>query len=113
MDSGPHKLKPTTADNPAGHITMDARGRNIWQWKDEQLDSTTIMLRRLENDELSLEPTRQVRAVAADKRSAREKLRSRASARPADENNDDNAELRIDTTLTVNMGGGFNPYDNS
>jgi hypothetical protein len=113
MNSGPHNLKPTTADNAAGRISVDARGRNIWQWKDEQLDSTTIMLRRLENNDLSLEPTRQLRAVAAGKSAVKDKQRNRSSARRGADRDDDSGELRIDTTLSVNMGGGFNPYDNS
>ncbi|MDX1563559.1 MAG: hypothetical protein R3305_11565, partial [Gammaproteobacteria bacterium] len=46
---------------PAGHVTVDSRGRNVWQWDDKQLDSTTIMLRRLDNPELELEATRRLR----------------------------------------------------
>jgi hypothetical protein len=107
MDSGPHRLKPDSADNPAGRVIVDARGRNVWQWKDEQLDSTTIMLRKLDNSSLALEPTRQVRKI--DDSEAKDG-RPR-SARGKRRGGDDRTSLSIDTTMSVEMGGGFNPYD--
>ena len=49
---------PDPASGAAGHVTIDSRGHNVWQWNDDQLDSTTMMLASLENDALALEPTR-------------------------------------------------------
>ena len=71
MESGRDKkgeqpgAKPTgkpagKPDTPGGRITVDGRGRNIWKWENEH-DSTSILLKQLENDALALEPTRNLR----------------------------------------------------
>lgn len=101
------KLRPAAAGNQAGHVAVDSRGRNVWQWNDSQLDSTTIMLKRLENDELELEPTRRVRAQSGQDPSdadASERKRRRRSI---------GGEPTLDETFSVDMGGGFDPYNRS
>ncbi|HVS22745.1 MAG TPA: hypothetical protein VMU03_03385 [Gammaproteobacteria bacterium] len=47
-------------EQPAGRVEFDNRGRNVWRWAREALDSTSILLKRLENKDLALEPTRKV-----------------------------------------------------
>jgi hypothetical protein len=101
------KLTPAVGGNSAGHVAADSRGRNVWQWNDSQLDSTTIMLQRLENDELELEPTRRVRAqsgAAPSSGDARDRKRRRRSS---------SDELTLDETFRVDQGGGFDPYNRS
>ena len=54
------KLRPTTRHR-AGRVIQDARGNNVWQWNGQtgvfELDSTTIMLKRLDNEDLALAET--------------------------------------------------------
>jgi hypothetical protein len=56
---------PVPAETPveesrAGRVVVDARGRNVWQWAKAALDSTSILLKRLENKDLAIEPTQKV-----------------------------------------------------
>lgn len=97
--------------NSAGRVAVDGRGRNVWQWNEEQLDSTTIMLSRLDNDSLELEPTRSVpipgaKPAADDRRKKRDGRRESCSE-----------GLGIDATLNIEAGagagGGFDPYNRS
>jgi hypothetical protein len=50
----------------AGHVEVDARGRNVWRWAREGIDSTSVLLKGLENKDLALEPTQKVPVVPAD-----------------------------------------------
>ena len=65
---GDDSEKSAVQDHPdaVGHVVVDSRGRNVWQWDDEQLDSTSILLKRLDNDALAIEPTRRVPIHKAD-----------------------------------------------
>lgn len=68
-DKAAEKPAPTSG---TGRVTVDSRGRNVWQWENEN-DSTSLLLKQLENDALALEPTRNFRRPdvgAADKPSA-------------------------------------------
>ena len=94
-----------------GKVAVDLRGRNVWQWNDDQLDNTAIMLQRLENPELALEPTRKARRLKADaagnvrQPSARERSPSKSA--------DESVTLNIEQTFSVKVGGGFDPYNSS
>jgi hypothetical protein len=46
-----------------GRVEVDGRGRNVWRWAREGIDSTSVLLKGLENDDLALEPTRKVPVV--------------------------------------------------
>jgi hypothetical protein len=83
-------------DNPAGKVVSDAGGTR-WEWNGEEEDPTTLLLRRLNNDELSLEKTNIARPGAPRKREAAAK---RLSLGIAEDSNPD-------------AGGGFNPYNSS
>lgn len=131
MDTGRNKQLPTHG----GRVVIDSRGRNVWQWNDDQLDSTSIVLKRLDNTALALEPTRQVRklgkaeegnsfdaqgrASAAPRRSsaaARGRAASSAQARsnaPGSNADSFSGELRIEQTFKLKLGGGFDPYNRS
>ena len=59
-----HRQKPikvgTTRDSAAGRIEHEG-GRNVWRWKKTSPnDSTSVLLKQLDNDELQLEPTARV-----------------------------------------------------
>jgi hypothetical protein len=84
----------TGKDDSPGRVQIDQRGRNVWHWNDDQMDSTSILLKRLENTELELEPTRKVRA--------------QKSAAPAGKD-----DLDYTATLGTGSDGGFDPYNRS
>ena len=68
------KLTPAVGGNSAGHVAADSRGRNVWQWNDSQLDSTTIMLQRLENTRAAASFAALAVSRGADKRKARSRI---------------------------------------
>ena len=93
------KLLIPVRQNDAGGVVIDARGRNVWQWKDEQLDSTSVVLKRLENAALELESTSKV-PVGKDQKDAKRRGAARGKS-------PDNISLDVD----VDEGGGFDPYN--
>lgn len=44
-------------------IVFDRRGNPVWEWSAEEGDSTSVLLRKLDNDALALEPTRRTPAL--------------------------------------------------
>jgi hypothetical protein len=118
---------PTSSGQSAGRVQVDGRGRNVWHWNDTQIDSTSILLKRLENNELELEPTRKVpiqkdgdadaHAASSGKASARDPSRRDTAARkpePRPGKASGRAELSYSDTLSIDLGGGgFDPYNRS
>jgi hypothetical protein len=51
------------AKPPAGRIEFDSRGNSVWRWARDVLDSTSILLKRLDNTDLSLEQTAKLPAA--------------------------------------------------
>ena len=102
------KLLIPTRQSEAGGVVVDAHGRNVWQWKDEQLDSTSVVLQRLENDALELESTRKV-PVAKPPRDAN----LRRDSKPAKDSKRERRGARetLSATFEVDKGGGFDPYN--
>ena len=101
-------MKPNSAPVP-GRVAIDDRGRNVWQWNDNQLDSTTIMLQRLDNSALTLEPTftvRRARIQGLDQDQP-------APAERRSPNSANGVEIEIEQTFSVKLGGGFDPYNRS
>jgi hypothetical protein len=98
------------SQEPAGRVEFDSRGNSVWRWARDVLDSTSILLKRLENKDLALEPTQTVPVIGSKKvakpgntsdptRSAKAKPRpSRSLTLEAEEGGRD-------------KGGGFNPYN--
>ena len=96
------------SEEPAGRVEFDSRGNSVWRWARDVLDSTSILLKRLENKDLALEPTHTVpvlgsknlgRPVSSDpSRSAKARRPSRSLSLEVEEGGRD-------------KGGGFNPYN--
>jgi hypothetical protein len=101
------QIDPSASSAP-GRIAVDSRGRNVWQWNPDQLDSTTIMLKSLENSDLALEPTRRIRRPETETGNA-----GRAKSRAAAGDGERTGELKIEQTLSFKLGGGFDPYNSS
>jgi hypothetical protein len=111
------KLLIPVRQSEAGGVVVDLRGRNVWQWKDEQLDSTSVVLQRLENDALELEPSRKVKKVGPGKESSRsgDARGSRDTKRSSDAPSKRRPEPGLNFTTEVggrDEGGGFDPYNN-
>jgi hypothetical protein len=68
-DQDAEQLKPPApepAAEPVGRVEVDARGRNVWRWARDVIDSTSVLLKRLDNKDLALEPTQKVPVARAD-----------------------------------------------
>jgi hypothetical protein len=126
MTNDTQKILIPVTQNPAGGVVIDSRGRNVWQWKDEQLDSTSIVLKRLENDALQLEPTRRVKKLAEQEaQRSGDRERKGDPRKPGDANRPGDARakgakserngpgLNLSTDIDYNAGGGFDPYNRS
>lgn len=90
--------EPTSGadQEPAGRVEFDKRGKAVWRWARELLDSTSILLKRLENADLALEPTRKV-PVMQDPNA------QRRGGTPQ--------ELSLSAAEGRDSGGGFDPYN--
>jgi len=121
MDTAKNKQLKQESGHAPGRIVIDGRGRNVWQWSDDQLDSTTIMLQRLDNSALALEPTRSVRRPAIGQDSGEGKADGADAARSRDRRSrtgdsrsgtKGSGRFDIEHTFKVKAGGGFDPYNN-
>ena len=107
-------IETTTPEQPAsqepvGRVEFDSRGNSVWRWARDVLDSTSILLKRLENADLAIEPTQKVPVLGSKKlskpgntsdptKSAKSKRGTPLSLADEDEGGRD-------------QGGGFNPYN--
>jgi hypothetical protein len=107
MDTGRNKTLDSGKHPASGRISTDCVGRNVWQWDGEEVDSTTIMLSRLENSALALEPTRKLPRpeLTSGATGARSSARSRDSEK--------GSPLTLEPTGKLRSGGGFDPYNRS
>lgn len=90
---------PADDRRPPGHVEFDGRGNSVWCWDREQGDSTSILLKRLHNDSLQLEPTRPVPILGKRRQDAKRPARARDGS--AD-------DIALEDTSS---GGGFDPYN--
>jgi|SRR5262245_56441915 len=85
-------------DNAAGKVVKDEAGSR-WEWDKAQQDDTSRLLRKLNNDELTIEQTN----IRPKPFSARGTRRTSVPAPPSKPLKQPERE----------PGGGFDPYDNS
>jgi hypothetical protein len=96
------------ASEPAGRVEFDSRGNSVWRWATDLLESTSVLLKRLDNRELKLEPTQKVPVMRAN--AARPKgTPPRGESRAADA--DDEAPRHPAAKRQGGPGGGFDPYN--
>ena len=96
------------SQEPAGRVEFDSRGNSVWRWARDVLDSTSILLKRLENKDLALEPTQTVPVIGSKK-----------LAKPGNTSDPTrSAKSRTSRSLSLeaeeggrDKGGGFNPYN--
>src|SRR5688572_17014249 len=98
MPSGDKWIR-SVKDNPAGKVVADPEG-NRWEWQSD--DETAHLLKKLNNDELSIEKTDlHPRPKAGAGKTA-------APLKPAP-----TATAGNSLRPARDKGGGFNPYDHS
>ena len=85
--------------SPAGRVEIDSRGNSVWRWARDVLESTSVLLKRLENHDLALEPTQKVPIARAAK-----KAPGKAERRGA-------TSLSVEEPTRPDNGGGFDPYN--
>ena len=102
---------------------VDSRGRNVWQWAKAAVDSTSILLKRLENKDLAIEPTQKVPVMrGADPKAATKvppaverAAPTKPGAKPADHRAAQKGAKRPDPfggkSRGDKGGGGFDPYN--
>lgn len=107
----------TTDHGAAGRIEVDRQGNRVWRWAREVLDSTSILLKRLENQDLALEPTQKVQVVPAATKPAPAARTSKGGAKPAKDDSKP-AKRKEPVQLSVarepgerDTAGGFDPYN--
>jgi hypothetical protein len=124
---GPPPSEAAVDEGRPGRVVVDNRGRNVWQWaKKAALDSTSILIKRLENTDLALEPTQRVPVVPnappgkpqvpASAKTAAKPTEGRLGhkANPADARSQKPAkpaEPARGARRVADSGGGFDPYN--
>jgi hypothetical protein len=117
----PAPESPAADEGRAGRVVVDARGRNVWQWARAALDSTSLLLKRLENKDLALEPTQKVPIMSgAGPGNAKSPVpgKQTARAKPGAQTVEDEAEKKpakrpdpMRGQVRRDGGGGFDPYN--
>ena len=105
-----------TVSEPAGKVEVDSEGNRVWRWAREVLENTSVMLKRLENKDLALEPTQKIPVVGGVDAAQKKK-------QPGYRGDDDDA-LRVEDDDDARArhpaarkdggrdgGGGFDPYN--
>jgi hypothetical protein len=97
---------PTTAER-AGKVVVDSRGHNVWRWARDVIESTSVLLKRLENKDLALEPTQKVPIVRGRESAQKPSVpHEKAAAKPTVGKR--HPALQPDRG---SKGGGFDPYN--
>jgi hypothetical protein len=92
-----------TGVQPAGRVEFDSRGNSVWRWAKDVIDSTSILLKRLENKDLAIEPTQKVPVIG--------KAGKGDGADTGDKRSTRRAELGLAEPGGRDSGGGFDPYN--
>ena len=97
-----------TVSEPAGKVEVDSEGNRVWRWAREVLENTSVLLKRLENKDLALEPTQKI-PVAGGVDTAQKKKQPGYRG-----DDDDDARARHPAARKDggrDGGGGFDPYN--
>ena len=63
-------------------LEIDSHGNRVWRWAKEVLESTSVLLKRLDNKDLELEPTQKVPVMGGADRTRQKQPPSSRSAAP-------------------------------
>jgi hypothetical protein len=103
-DSSRDKPTVTTDHGSAGRLEVDAAGNKVWRWASDSSESTSILIKKLDNTNLSLEPTLKVPVVGGGATNAPTRNAPAPSANPKPR------PLSV-TTDKRDRDGGFDPYN--
>ena len=112
----PAQTEPEPTER-AGRVEVDSRGRNVWRWARDVIESTSVLLKRLENKDLALEPTQKVpivRGAAAVPKGSKQVAKPGASKPGASEPAASKSAARhpaLQRGRGNDGGGGFDPYN--
>ena len=100
------------ANEPVGRVEVDARGRNVWRWARDVIDSTSVLLKRLDNKNLALEPTQKVPVVRNAESAPKGKVaRGGKAADEPDASSKKPQHPALQRERRRESGGGFDPYN--
>lgn len=109
------KHAEATTGQPVGKVVIDSRGHNVWQWARDVLESTSVLLKRLENKDLALEPTQKVPVVREDEPTAKGQKTGKpgvkAAARVGEKHADASPRHPALQRERRRDDGGFDPYN--
>lgn len=107
--------RDAAGDESPGKVEFDSRGMAIWRWARDKLDSTTVLLKRLDNHHLALEPTQRVPAMKsappAVKPAIKPAIKPTSPAAKRDARHGAPAARDVAAPKGSDSGGGFDPYN--
>jgi hypothetical protein len=107
-NKGVERAESTTGE-PVGRVVVDSRGHNVWQWARDVVESTSVLLKRLDNHALALEPTQKVPVVHQEPtlnvQKGKPAAKQSAQAAPR------HPALQREHDRSRGTGGGFDPYN--
>jgi hypothetical protein len=113
-DKEPDVPESPAGQEPAGRVEFDSRGNSVWRWARDVLDSTSILLKRLENKDLAIEPTQKVPVMRGGKADQADKAGK--AGRPGKPEKKSSLASAADLGVSADAGGrdnggGFDPYN--
>ena len=108
------KYTSINRDKAAGRVEFQG-GKSVWHWSQDQNESTSILLKSLENPDLELEKTQRTPVARPSdpkhvKSAAKEQAKSGASVKKKGRKPDDENPWGLPQNRG---GGGFDPYNRS
>lgn len=107
-DKDVERVESTTGE-AVGRVVVDSRGHNVWQWARDVIGSTSVLLKRLDNKDLALEPTQKVPVVSEEP--APQTRKGQPAAKEAAQPAKRHPALRRERDRSRDTGGGFDPYN--
>ena len=94
-----------TVREPAGKVEIDSQGNSVWRWAREVLENTSVLLKRLENKDLALEPTQKVPVLRGVDRAAKSPAPRKGTAPES------KSAAKHPAAPAGPRDGGFDPYN--
>ena len=103
--------RDAAGDESPGKVEFDSRGMAIWRWARDKLDSTTVLLKRLDNHNLALEPTQKVPVMKSAPSPIKPAAKPASPAVKRDTRHGHPAARGAAAPNGRDSGGGFDPYN--